>query len=233
VLLNKEQIITKAYAKGIAKLKFNWSSNLKQVEARYKNYSILIIIDYRREPPSHMNPTHRPAAGSIGERFGRLVVIAVVGRNRHRQAQVECQCDCGKRCIVLLHHLRRGEAGYPNTKSCGCLAVDMGRTLADRRKSRKRKDTRAMYKLQNCPLIAECEATVCSSCNLNLWFSPFTPGPVTDPTLLRAMEKMRASWVATPIDHSIKGSKVTLAPVWKKPRKKRVKKVQLEVCPWE
>ena len=51
-----------------------------------------------------------------GQRFGRLVAIELVGKNRHKQLKWLCQCDCGKKKIVTGYHLKS-----ENTKSCGCL----------------------------------------------------------------------------------------------------------------
>lgn len=55
----------------------------------------------------------------IGQRFGRLTVIARQGRDNHYQATWLCLCDCGKECVCRGHDLRRGR-----TKSCGCLCID-------------------------------------------------------------------------------------------------------------
>src|SRR5262245_8149883 len=52
-----------------------------------------------------------------GQRFGRLVAIQVVGRNKARQATWLCQCDCGNRPIVPSRYIRSGD-----TRSCGCLS---------------------------------------------------------------------------------------------------------------
>ena len=58
-----------------------------------------------------------PAVKNItGQRFGRLIALALAGRNPDRKALWQCQCDCGNRSIVSGKHLRSG-----NTRSCGCL----------------------------------------------------------------------------------------------------------------
>lgn len=51
----------------------------------------------------------------IGERFGRLKVLAFAGRVGRRLTW-QCHCDCGTIIAVRNDHLRGG-----NTKSCGCL----------------------------------------------------------------------------------------------------------------
>lgn len=50
-----------------------------------------------------------------GERFGKLVVIEYVGKNRHRKCMWRCKCDCGAEKTVLAVGLTRG-----TTTSCGC-----------------------------------------------------------------------------------------------------------------
>jgi hypothetical protein len=52
----------------------------------------------------------------IGKRYGRLVVVAFGGTNKHRHATWSCVCDCGKPSTVVGIQLRSGA-----TKSCGCL----------------------------------------------------------------------------------------------------------------
>ena len=55
----------------------------------------------------------------IGHRFGRLVVIELVGiRNSNKRWL--CKCDCGKQTVVEGSFLRMGR-----TQSCGCLRRDL------------------------------------------------------------------------------------------------------------
>lgn len=54
----------------------------------------------------------------IGERYGRLTVIALDHTNK-RQKFWKCVCDCGNEKIVSSGNLRQG-----NVKSCGCLAKE-------------------------------------------------------------------------------------------------------------
>lgn len=49
-----------------------------------------------------------------GMRFGRLVVIEIMGRKR------KCVCDCGNESIVNTCNLKTG-----NTQSCGCLRKEI------------------------------------------------------------------------------------------------------------
>ena len=57
-----------------------------------------------------------------GQRFGRLTVIRRSGTGKNRQSQWFCKCDCGADVFALSHNLISG-----NTKSCGCLRVDMAK----------------------------------------------------------------------------------------------------------
>ena len=58
----------------------------------------------------------------VGQRFGRLVVVEEVGRNKHGGALWSCACDCGVAITISGNHLRRG-----TTKSCGCYQKDRAR----------------------------------------------------------------------------------------------------------
>lgn len=50
-----------------------------------------------------------------GRRFGRLLVIEFVGKDKNRNTLWLCKCDCGKETIVVRNSLNSG-----HTKSCGC-----------------------------------------------------------------------------------------------------------------
>lgn len=56
----------------------------------------------------------------IGERYGRLVVVAVatdhITPGGHKVKRWQCRCDCGQERTVCQSHLRSGA-----TQSCGCL----------------------------------------------------------------------------------------------------------------
>lgn len=58
-----------------------------------------------------------------GERFGRLVVIKRVGKNKQGKSLWLCRCDCGNEIIVRGSDLKSG-----NTKSCGCLQKEKSST---------------------------------------------------------------------------------------------------------
>lgn len=58
---------------------------------------------------------HVTAHPVVGDRFGRLLVLAVINKDRCGQKFL-CRCDCGKDRSVYSHNIRSGK-----TKSCGCL----------------------------------------------------------------------------------------------------------------
>jgi len=51
----------------------------------------------------------------VGERFGRLLVIAPT-ESKHNRSRWICQCDCGESCVATGKTLREGKK-----KSCGCI----------------------------------------------------------------------------------------------------------------
>ena len=56
-----------------------------------------------------------------GRKFGRLKVL---GLDNHKPVRWLCECRCGKRLSVRARSLKTG-----NTKSCGCLVIDVTRRL--------------------------------------------------------------------------------------------------------
>lgn len=56
----------------------------------------------------------------IGKRFGRLVVIEQIGKNKHGHILWLCRCDCGQEKIIRGGHLRDNKI-----KSCGCLNAEL------------------------------------------------------------------------------------------------------------
>lgn len=55
----------------------------------------------------------------IGQRYGRLAVLARRENSRHGHTQWLCACDCGGRVVTAALSLRSGK-----TKSCGCLLTE-------------------------------------------------------------------------------------------------------------
>lgn len=58
----------------------------------------------------------------IGQRFGRLVVVAEAEPGKGRRRRWRCQCDCGGETITSTYHLT-----HEQTKSCGCLTAERAR----------------------------------------------------------------------------------------------------------
>lgn len=56
----------------------------------------------------------------IGEKYGRLQVLADLGPNRTGHKVVRCRCDCGSIKAFPLGRMRNG-----GVKSCGCLRREM------------------------------------------------------------------------------------------------------------
>lgn len=54
-----------------------------------------------------------------GDKYGRLIVVRQVGRNKYGRVLWECRCDCGNIIIVDSSHLNPS-----GTRSCGCLRTD-------------------------------------------------------------------------------------------------------------
>lgn len=59
------------------------------------------------------------AKNIIGERFGRLVVVART-ENTNNDVWWLCKCDCGN-----ITEVRKSKLSSGNTKSCGCLAREL------------------------------------------------------------------------------------------------------------
>lgn len=64
------------------------------------------------------------AKNLIGEKFGLLTVIKLVGSNDRQLHLWECECSCGERKIVDTNSLTSGKV-----KSCGCLKHSYGEVL--------------------------------------------------------------------------------------------------------
>lgn len=56
----------------------------------------------------------------IGERFGRLLVVAIGSADKNGRKSMRCLCDCGAEKEIVPNSLRKGLS-----KSCGCLAREV------------------------------------------------------------------------------------------------------------
>lgn len=63
----------------------------------------------------------------IGQKYGRLTVLAVTQIAANRSKKYLCRCDCGVEKEFWRTHIRSG-----GTKSCGCLNRERQATLAAR-----------------------------------------------------------------------------------------------------
>ena len=52
----------------------------------------------------------------VGERYGKLLVVAFSGLNKRKEREWSCLCDCGSLTIAKTRNLTIGK-----TKSCGCI----------------------------------------------------------------------------------------------------------------
>lgn len=66
--------------------------------------------------PHHMNIS--------GERFGKLTAIRIASIEHAKPTKWLCVCECGSETTTTIQKLRNG-----NTKSCGCLRADVGKTI--------------------------------------------------------------------------------------------------------
>lgn len=66
----------------------------------------------------------------VGQRFGRLTVIAKTDKRSGHNICWLCKCDCGNEVVVSSHNLKSG-----NTQSCGCLFKET-KTTHGKRKTR-------------------------------------------------------------------------------------------------
>ena len=55
-----------------------------------------------------------------GIKFGRLIAIERLERNKHGRYMWKCKCSCGKNVVVDINYLTSG-----HTKSCGCLKSEL------------------------------------------------------------------------------------------------------------
>jgi len=63
---------------------------------------------------------HKNFKDLTGQKFGRLVVIKKVNKNKQGKYYWLCQCECGNKKKIMGCNLKSGA-----TKSCGCLQKEM------------------------------------------------------------------------------------------------------------
>jgi len=75
-----------------------------------------------------------------GQKFGRLLVQTVDGKDRFGTFRWWCICDCGQKVTVGGNCLRKGD-----TKSCGCLLSDKTKEFNSRTKTKHGKHNSPTY----------------------------------------------------------------------------------------
>lgn len=60
-----------------------------------------------------------PKLNLVGEKFGRLTVVAEAGRSATGKVLWRCACECGEETVVVGSAIKSG-----NTQSCGCLRTE-------------------------------------------------------------------------------------------------------------
>jgi len=78
-----------------------------------------------------------------GQRFGRLVVLEEVGKNKNRQVFWRCECGCKERKVIIV---RGTSLTSGNTKSCGCLRKERIKEVSTKHGQSKRSKKTSAYK---------------------------------------------------------------------------------------
>ena len=60
----------------------------------------------------------------VGDKYGRLIIIKEIERDKHNKRCVQCLCDCGNKIEIEFQSLRSG-----NTTSCGCYWSEVVRKV--------------------------------------------------------------------------------------------------------
>lgn len=66
-----------------------------------------------------------PSIDLTGQKFGKLIIIRFVQKDKWGHSCWLCKCDCDKEKIICDNDLKSG-----HTKSCGCLAATHGHTMS-------------------------------------------------------------------------------------------------------
>lgn len=82
--------------------------DIKSCKCLQKEISAKTLAENSKCRPGVKDITH--------QKFGRLVAVEFVGKDKHRCALWKCRCDCGNETIVTGASLRSG-----HTTSCGCV----------------------------------------------------------------------------------------------------------------
>jgi 5-methylcytosine-specific restriction endonuclease McrA len=109
----------------------------------------------------------------VGQKFGRLTVIAKHSQNNSSDWHYLCKCTCGNEKVIVGFSLKNGD-----TKSCGCYNRDVTinrnklnvgeaspKWKGDSKISPQNELDRAILKKQINPLIRERDGYTCQKCN--------------------------------------------------------------------
>lgn len=98
-----------------------------------------------------------------GQRFGKLIVVRVVGTSPRRYREWECECDCGNVVVTNYHALKAG-----NKKSCGCWAKTHGLCRAGANRSEYFRYLRYGITPQELELKMQQQDGKCSICGVDI-----------------------------------------------------------------
>lgn len=76
-----------------------------------------------------------------GQRFGKLIAVKRIGKDKRNNAIWLCRCDCGNECERIVSQLRKR-----NNHSCGCSAKEHLKDMAEKNVTHGMSKTR----LYNC-----------------------------------------------------------------------------------
>jgi hypothetical protein len=102
-----------------------------------------LVLSVARNFSKPYNPHHTVLSGGgqmEGNRFGRLVVVELHSKDRNYNKRWLCRCDCGATTVVLGDKLKSG-----NTKSCGCLQLEVRAALEATADAERRLYTKKSY----------------------------------------------------------------------------------------
>ena len=77
-----------------------------------------------------------------GKRFGKLVVLEFVRRDKHYNSYWKCRCDCGNVMVTPASSLRSG-----HSKSCGCFSKEKAKETCINRNFKHGKSKTRLYNI--------------------------------------------------------------------------------------
>lgn len=81
-----------------------------------------------------------------GKRFGKLIVIKHIEKDKYKHHKWLCLCDCGKEKFIRNDHLKNGD-----TKSCGCIQRERATKHGHYKNNKQSKEYRTWnHMIQRC-----------------------------------------------------------------------------------